>query len=785
MKYADLPKQRINHLVKPDNLSLEDWQVMLRMQQASHEQFEVECVSERYSPGEYRVTSPSSGNSYKVVYRGPKSPWNYCDCMDFKTSQLGTCKHIEAARQWIADHHKRIHRDLPAYTSVYLSYRGNDRRVKIRIGSIQEAEFRKLSKAYFNDFEELLPASYEKFGAFLSAAKSLDDSFRCYKDALDYVLEQRERIRRTKVVKEQYDDDALDHLLRVSLYPYQREGVRFCAQAGRAILADEMGLGKTVQAIATAELLLREKFIGQVVVLCPTTLKYQWKREIERFTSASVQLIEGTPEQRREQLSSDAVYKIASYHSINQDLKELETWETDMIIMDEVQRLKNWNTQISRSVRRIHSRYSLILSGTPLENRLEELYSVVELVDQYLLSPYYLFRDRYLQLDDTGRTIGYRHLTEIRQRLSGVMLRRRKEDVALQLPARIDKNLFVPMTNEQLEAHHDLKLHAARLVSKWHRQHFLSEIDRKQLLLTLQQMRMSCDSLYVLDEHSRFDTKVEETMNILNECGVTVDGERQKPESNLSTLQHFNALPPKVVIFSQWERMTRLVALELERSGVGFVYLHGSVPSSERKERIEQFQRDPDILVFLSTDAGATGLNLQMAQVVINLDLPWNPTLLEQRVGRIHRIGQTHNIEVINLIAAGTIEEDLLSKLRFKTALFEGVLDGGEDAVFLSDDRFEGLLDSLHEYMEDSDLQTNFQEVVQTELSFEEPLSSSDVAGEVSPAPALTNIVTADSSSQLLRSIAKLLQADETTRRELSSILIEMAEKITQKHHIQ
>lgn len=785
MKYADLPKQRINHLVKPDNLSLEDWQVMLRMQQASHEQFEVECVSERYNPGEYRVASPSSGNSYKVVYRGPKSPWNYCDCMDFKTSQLGTCKHIEAARQWIADHHKRIHRDLPAYTSVYLSYRGNDRRVKIRIGTIHESEFRKLSKAYFNDFDELLPASYEKFGDFLSAAKSLDDGFRCYKDALDYVLEQRERIRRTKVVKELYDDDALDHLLRVPLYPYQREGVRFCAQAGRAILADEMGLGKTVQAIATAELLLREKFIGQVVVLCPTTLKYQWKREIERFTNASVQLIEGTPEQRREQLASDAIYKIASYHSINQDLKELETLETDMIIMDEVQRLKNWNTQISRSVRRIHSRYSLILSGTPLENRLEELYSVVELVDQYLLSPYYLFRDRYLQLDETGRTIGYRHLSEIRQHLSGVMLRRRKEDVALQLPARIDKNLFVPMTNEQLEAHHDLKLHAARLVSKWHRQHFLSEIDRKQLLLTLQQMRMSCDSLYVLDEHSRFDTKVEETMNILNECGVTVNGERQKPDSNLSTLQHFNALPPKVVIFSQWERMTRLVALELERSGVGFVYLHGSVPSSERKERIEQFQQDPDVLVFLSTDAGATGLNLQMAQVVINLDLPWNPTLLEQRVGRIHRIGQTHNIEVINLISAGTIEEDLLSKLRFKTALFEGVLDGGEDAVFLSDDRFDGLLDSLHEYMEDSDLQTNSQEAVQTELSFEEPLSASDAAEDVVAAPSLAGSPLTDSSVQLLRSIAALLQADDATRRELSALLIEMAEHISKKNQIQ
>lgn len=763
MKYADLPKQRISHLVKPDHLSLEDWQVMLRMQQAQRENLEVECVSERDHPGEYRVTSPTSGGSYKVIYRGPKSPWNYCDCLDFKTSQLGTCKHIEAARQWIADHHKRIHRDLPAYTSVYLSYRGNDRRVKIRIGTTMEKEFRALAKQYFNDFEELLPSSYETFGDFLTEAKKLDEGFRCYKDAFDFILEQRERQRRIDIIKEQYDDKALDSLLRVPLYPFQREGVRFCASAGRAILADEMGLGKTVQAIATAELLRKERLIEQALVLCPTTLKYQWKREIERFTGAEVVLIDGTPEQRRELLSHPAPYKIASYNSINQDLKELKDLTTDMLIMDEVQRLKNWNTQISRSVRHIHSRYSLILSGTPLENRLEELYSIVELVDQYLLSPYYLFKDRYILVDETGATKGYRNLNEVGQRVSRVMIRRKKEAVALQLPARIDKTLFVPMTREQMEAHNDLKLHAARLVSKWHRQHFLSEIDRKQLLLTLQQMRMTCDSLYVLDEHSRFDTKVEEVMNILDECGVTVNGEGN------------GLLGTKVVIFSQWERMTRLVAQELERSGVEYAYLHGNVPSRERKARVDAFQDNPQVRVFLSTDAGATGLNLQVANVVINLDLPWNPAVLEQRIGRIHRIGQTRGIEVINLVSAGTIEEDMLSKIRFKTSLFEGVLDGGEDAVFLSDDQFEGLLTGLEDYMEESDAhpsQTLVSEAaeqpigaepVQTELEFEEQAAS--------PEPQETAHEDTSLLQRLAKDLSDLLLADEPTRRQAVELL--------------
>ena len=748
-------------------MTLEEWQVMLRMQQAQRENLEVECVSERYNPGEYRVTSPKSGGVYKVVFRGAKSPWNYCECMDFKTSQLGTCKHVESVRQWIADHHKRIHWDLPSYTSVYLSYRGNQRLVKIRVGATREKDFRALANKYFDALDTLLPKSFELFGEFLAEAKAIDDGFRCYQDALDYVLEQREAIARRKMVDERYDDEHLDALLLTKLYPYQKDGVRFLARAGRAILADEMGLGKTVQAIAAAELLRRDGFVSNALILCPTTLKYQWKREIERFTNTSVQVIEGTADRRQELMKSDAFFKIASYNSIS--TMETDVGEVDLLILDEVQRLKNWNTQLSRSVRRISSRYAFILSGTPLENRLEELYSIVELVDQYLLSPFYLFRDKYILMDQEGRTIGYRSLSEISDRMSGVMLRRRKADVALQLPPRINKNLYVPMTEQQLDAHHDLKLHAARLVSKWHRQHFLSELDRRQLLLTLQQMRMVCDSLYVLDENSRYDTKVEEVMNILDECGVTVNGER--PTSTDSPAVE---TATKVVIFSQWERMTRLVAQELEQSGVEFVYLHGDVPARERNERVEAFQQDPQIRVFLSTDAGSTGLNLQVANVVINLDLPWNPAILEQRIGRLHRIGQQRGVEVINLISAGTIEEDMLSRLRFKASLFEGVLDGGEDAVFLAGDKFESLLSGLHDYMEAGDDRVD---VVPVSLAEEEqPLQKASPASEQMTLPFDEH--KPDLVYRMLADFKELLMSDDETRKKMASLLAQLLEKL-------
>jgi len=758
MKFSELPKEKMSHLTRPADMSIEAWQVGLRMQQAQREEMDVECVSERYNPGEYRVRSRQSGATYKVVFRGPKSPWNYCDCMDFKTSQLGTCKHIEGVRLWITAHHKRIHWDLPTYTSVYLNYRGSERRVKIRIGSDATQAFRNMAARYFDDLGCLRPEAYAVFGEFMHEAKLLDESFRCYKDALDFVLCQREDINRRDIIRRRYDDATLDTLLRMPLYPYQREGVRFAAEAGRAILADEMGLGKTIQAIATAELLRREHFIGQVLILCPATLQVQWRREIERFTAdARAVIIEGTAQQRAALMEDDAPYKICSYTAMAQDIKNGADIHTDMLVLDEVQRLKNWNTQSARAVRRIASSYALILSGTPLENRLEDLYSIVELVDQFLLSPFYLFRERYIIQDDTGRTIGYRGLNEVGQRLRHIMLRRRKADIAMQLPQRIDKNLYVPLTQQQADAHSELKLQAARLVGKWHRQHFLSEIDRKQLLLTLTQMRMACDSLYLLDEQSRFDTKVEETMNILDESGILA----HSPHA------------PKVVIFSQWERMTRLVAAELDQSGIDYAYVHGNVPVRERQQRVDEFLTNPDMRIFLSTDAGSTGLNLQRASVIVNLDIPWNPATLEQRIGRIHRLGQERGVEVINLIAANSIEEDMLSRLRFKTSLFEGVLDGGEDVVFLSTDKFDTLLNTLEGYVAPS--------ATPVEADLPAPSQSSPHHAPAPPCSSGCDTIAATASTAAtglptvaataLTALAALLRADEGTRHRVANIL--------------
>ncbi|MBQ7063223.1 MAG: DEAD/DEAH box helicase, partial [Bacteroidales bacterium] len=615
---------------------------------------------------------------YKVVYRGENSTWNYCSCMDFKTSQLGTCKHLEAVS---LKYKVRRVVGTPSYSSVYLSYR-DGRKVSIRIGSNNRGEMEQLAKKYFDSDGHLRGIAFQRFDKFLEKAAKIDPIFRCYPDVLDYVVDRRESLRRRKLVEEKYTDAQLDTLLDTQLYPYQKEGIRFAATAGRAIIADEMGLGKTIQAIGTAELLRREGFVENVLIVCPTSLKYQWKREIERFTHREVLVVEGLHTRRREQYKMPQPYKIVSYNSVCNDLKVLRSMETDMVIMDEVQRLKNWDTQIARAARHINAQYAVLLSGTPLENKLEELYSIVELADQFALAPYYKFRNDHILIDENGKVVGYKNLNAIKERLAHIMIRRRKSDVHLQLPGRMDQNLFVTMTNEQREMHEEFKSGVAQLVLKWQRMHFLSEKDRKRLLLLLSQMRMVCDSTFILDQKSRFDTKIGELMNILDSYLEGGDG--------------------KVVVFSGWERMTRLVAQELTQRGVKFEYLHGGIPSAKRKDLVNNFTDQPDCRVFLSTDEGSTGLNLQAASLIVNLDLPWNPAVLEQRIARIYRIGQQRNIQVINLVSADSFEEQMIARLKFKSSLFEGALDGGEDTIFANDDKFKGIMSMVADYVEET-----------------------------------------------------------------------------------
>ena len=439
-----------------------------------------------------------------------------------------------------------------------------------------------------------------------------------------------------------------------------------------------MGLGKTIQALAAAEIYKKELGIKKILVICPTSLKYQWKTEIEKFTDNTVHVVEGTMLNRRKQYgTSDALYEIMSYQVVVNDAEYInDLLKPDLVILDEAQRIKNFRTKVSARLKQVQTPYSFVLTGTPIENKLDELYSIVQFIDQFKLPPLYRFLDRYQISDANGRVVGFRNLKEISTLLSDCMIRRIKKDVLKQLPKRMDKTLFVPMTKEQMGMHNELADIVAQLVAKWQRFHFLNEQDRQRLLLCLSQMRMVCDSTFILDQKTRFDTKITELMCILEEA-LTDDNQ-------------------KVVVFSQWERMTRLVAEELQERGIGFASLHGGVQSKNRAKLLDDFANDADCRIFLSTDAGGVGLNLQSASLLINLDVPWNPAILEQRIGRIYRMGQSQNVTIINMVATQTIEHRMLGVLEFKGEMAKGVLDPeGDDTIFMSESKFRRFMENV------------------------------------------------------------------------------------------
>ncbi len=671
---------------RPEGLTLENWQKALRRQFGKESKLTYENVGHHPVFSDFRVHNPLTNNVYQVAIRSRDDSANFCSCMDFKTNRLGTCKHLAFVLNKLEN--KRGNKKIlktgyrQPHSSIYLDYR-DGRQIKLSIGTVQEEDFRKLAGKYFDSNLVMKPGGFTVFEKILEEARNIHEGFRCYDDALEFVLGRREFLLRNARIDNLFhngaDSPAFEKLMNTSLFRYQKEGVLFAARTGRCLIADEMGLGKTIQAIAAAQLFKSEFGMSKVLIVCPTSLKYQWKSEIERFTDSSVHVVEGTVHRRYKQYrENEAFYTIVGYHTVASDLKQLNEMEFDMLILDEAQRIKNWQTKTSAAIKKLRSAYTLVLTGTPLENKLEELYSIMQVIDQFRLPPLYRFLHRYQVVNEDGKVIGFKNLNEIGESLSDVLLRRRKKQVLRELPKRMDKTLLVPMTEDQMSMHKGYADEVARLVAKWRKQRFLNEKDRKRLMLNLSMMRMVCDSTYILDQTSRYDTKVDELMCIFEEYFAEQNGD-------------------KVVIFSQWQRMLHLVEQEMLERGIGYQFLHGGVPSEKRGDLLKSFREDPDCQVFLSTDAGGVGLNLQNASLVINIDVPWNPAVLEQRVARVWRMGQQNTVQVINLVSAGTIEHRMLDILKFKDSMAKGVLDEGEDVIFMETSRFNDLMGKIED----------------------------------------------------------------------------------------
>ena len=608
---------------------------------------------------DYTITSAASGKTYRLALRGWERGESFCSCPDFRKNTLGTCKHILNAL-------RRLKRRFPAAVRRQ-PYRRTGISVHMHYGEAQELRMRlpeKLDRPVGKLVAPLRGRPITDLRLLLATLEKLDRlgvEVTLYPDAEEHIQRRlfQEQLDTTvrQIRADPHNHPLRTGLLKAELLPYQLDGIAFAVGAGRAVLADDMGLGKTIQGIGVAELLSRVAGINKVLVICPASVKSQWRSEIRRFSDRDCQLVLGSARERAEQYDNERFLTVCNYEQVLRDILPIERVAWDLIILDEGQRIKNWEAKTTRVVKGLRSPFALVLSGTPLENNLGELYSVVGFIDDRRLGPAFRFFNRHRVVDEKGKVLGYKNLGELRKNLAPVLLRRTRQSVMDDLPPRSTEIVRIAPTDEQLAIHGANMQIVSAIVNK----PYISEMDLLRLRKALLMCRMVANSTFLVDKQEpAYSSKLQELSALL--------GQLCQEEGR------------KIILFSEWTTMIGLIEPLLEEHGMGYVRLDGSVPQKKRPQLVKRFRDDPECKVFVTTNAGSTGLNLQAADTVINVDLPWNPAVLEQRVGRAHRMGQKRPVQVFVLVTEGTIEENLLSTLSAKHELALAALDA-ESAI--------------------------------------------------------------------------------------------------------
>jgi hypothetical protein len=666
-----------------------------RKQRARQEKKEVSPLPVAGLPPRFRVGRKGAPTAYLVTLRGNKGVHGSCTCPDFRKNELGTCKHIERVRQWYSRKKKAWPENV---LSMWQSPKEwveipPDPLQEVRIALPQSTTMDSLSTWFRKDgWIRPAPAGCDP----LTWVGEATNEGRRQAVEQGWVLDLEPELARFLddsrrhpgsggpggIVLSSADWNELIARLRMTLHRYQETGVRFLARTGRSLLADDMGLGKTVQAVAAALLYRWHRGARKCLVVCPASLKYQWRDEIEKVCGEQARVVDGRRSGRLamyEAWRSD--FLILNYELVLRDLDLLRAASPDLVILDEAQRIKNWETKTAQAVKRLRSPFAFILTGTPLENRLTELHSLVEFLHPRALGPRWRLLPFHAVTNQEDRIVAYEDLGILRSRLQPLFLRRERSMVLEELPDRTDNTFWIEMTPAQMKPYRRLSSKVARLLSG---SGVLGPAEGRILLQTLTSMRILCNGLAQYS-WERFEP-------IIAANSATEDPDLDQLQS--PKLQEFihvledilEGSGVKVVVFSQWERMLRLCRYAmgglLARRGESTAIFHGGLSSKARRKVLEQFRTDPKLRVLLSTDAGGLGLNLQdVASVVVNLEVPWNPAILEQRIARVHRMGQKRGVHVLHFVTQGAIEERVRKVVESKRALFDGLLVEGADQV--------------------------------------------------------------------------------------------------------
>ena len=442
-----------------------------------------------------------------------------------------------------------------------------------------------------------------------------------------------------------------------TLREYQKVGVQWLYMIAKCefggILADEMGLGKSIQTITYIKHRLQEEKQAKMLIIVPTSLLYNWEDEFQKFgKEISIMIVNDIKAHRLEKLKhvDQAQVIITSYGLLRQDIEVYEKMEFDTMILDEAQNIKNPKSDTAIAAKKIKARVKFALTGTPLENSIYELWSIVDFIMPGYLGSFQTFKEMYpiTDLEETS-------YMNLKRQIDPFILRRKKKDVLKDLPEKLENKVYVELNEAQKELYLSELEKAQKEIQKIEEDQTVSQ-NQFFILSLLTRLRQICiDPSLIFDDYHGGSSKFDTLLPILEE---------------MIQNQH------KILLFSQFPSVLKNLMPHLDAYHIRYLYLDGSTKAGERMQLVKQFHQDDTPVFLISLKAGGTGLNLTIADEVIHLDPWWNPQVENQATDRTHRIGQTKTVEVIKLISIGTIEEKIIALQEKKKALSDMMIEG-------------------------------------------------------------------------------------------------------------
>lgn len=591
--------------------------------------------------GEHLLTN-ERGMQYRLTFRDINRKHGYCNCPDYRINKLGTCKHLIFAFSQLNSEPERVPDPLPPYPfiEVFLNpFRNN--KISYFCPDKVSGQIAELFYRYFGNKNFIEDDEVERFTRFLNNTEK-------FKKILvrPEVLEKVKSVTEKAAIARLKESKKLNfNLLKNELLPFQVDGVEFATFNTGAMLADDIELGRITQAVATA--VMKKDIFGfsRTLIICPANLRSHWKKEIETLTAEKFLLIEGTPEHRRTAYENrESFFLIVNYESIHNDNDLLKEFPPDFIILDEAQRIKNYESSISIAIRAIRRRHTLLLSGNPYDHHLVEFYALMMHVEPELLSPLWEFSYKYCIFDDhnSNNIVGFYNLDELSRQIEKTVLHRTRDQVIRHLPRISYIDLPVPMHPVQARMHLKFAKELLELLSK----KILSNYEVQHAVTLIRRLRMIADSTFLVDEVTNISPKTDELKTLL--------AERLNIRKNQK----------KVIIFTEWKRMLQIIGRTLRLSKFRYVEISEDTTEKQCSILLKTFATDPECRVLISSHAGLNAADIKAADVVIHFDCPADRDSKSLRMGSLSGIIQRNgNLTIINMYSRNSLEERINSGL--------------------------------------------------------------------------------------------------------------------------